>query len=97
MRKKSIVKITAVAMIILATSIMSIPPSLGKVQAWGNKALVDTNNKFEKAIINTFDGSITVDVKTWDDFDDGINIQIVTTDGKVYYTSFENVILIHEK
>lgn len=67
------------------------------VKAWSTNALFDNNKKYNRAIINTFDGSITVDVKTWDDFEDGITIRIVTTDGTVYYTGVENVILIHEK
>lgn len=68
-----------------------------EVKAWGNQSWYDTDYTFNKAIINTFDGKKEVTVKEWDDFEDGVNIQIVATDGTVYYTNSENCVLIYSK
>lgn len=59
-----------------------------------NKRLIDVNYKFTKAYINTFSGSIEVDIKGWSE--DSTTITIITTDGTVYCTGQENIVLIQE-
>ena len=60
-----------------------------------NKQIIDTTYSYNKAIINTGDETITVNIKSWKDYD-GEQLQIVTTDGKVYLGSSFNIILIKE-
>lgn len=68
-----------------------------QAKAWGNESTFDTQYTFNKAIINTFDGKKEVSVSKWTDFEDGVNIQVIATDGTVYYTSSENCVLIYKK
>lgn len=60
-----------------------------------NKQLIDTDRRFDKAIINVGGEYIEVDVKKWMDFD-GEQLQITSTDGTVYLTSSFNCTLIKE-
>lgn len=64
--------------------------------ACGNKQLIDTHYVFNKAIINTHTEVITVDVKSWKDYEDGDQIQITTTDGKTYLVHSSQCTLIKE-
>lgn len=59
-----------------------------------NKQIIDTSYTFNKAIINTGNEVITVNVKSWKDFDDGDQIQIKTDDGTVYLVHSSNITLI---
>ena len=86
-----------VGLLVSATLLATTCTSHTEVKAWGNQSWYDTNYTFNKAIINTFDGKKEVTVKEWDDFEDGVNIQIVASDGTVYYTSSENCVLIYSK
>lgn len=59
-----------------------------------NRQIVDTTNRFTRAIIVMNDGSrIEGKVQSWLDFKDSDDIQI-KIDGVTYYTSSENVLLI---
>ena len=62
----------------------------------GNKQIFDTNAKFNKAYINMGDETIQVDIKKWKDYD-GEQLQITTTDGKVYLVSSYNAVLVNDK
>lgn len=63
----------------------------------GNKALMDTNYTYNKAIIKLAnDEVVEVDIKTWDDYD-GEQLQIIAKDGTVYLTSSFRCDLIKEK
>lgn len=59
----------------------------------GNKQLIDTNFKFDKAVIDLGYEVITVEVKSWKDFDDG-EYQIITTNGEVYLTHSSRCVII---
>ncbi len=61
-----------------------------------NKQIIDTNYTFNKAIINTGSEVITVNVKSWKDFEDGDQIQIKAEDGTVYLVHSSNITLICE-
>jgi len=64
----------------------------------GNKAgnTFDMTYTYDKAYINTFDGKIEVDVNNWREWDDGEGlVEVISTTGVHYYTSYENVILIN--
>lgn len=60
----------------------------------GNVDIIDTNYTYNAAII---EGVGEVNVKQWRDYDNSDSIQIISTDGKVYYTHLSNVILINKK
>ena len=62
----------------------------------GNRRLIDTSYRFDRAIIQLPNGQI-VDgkVSSWLDFDDSDAVQI-TIDGKTYLTHYVNVCLINE-
>lgn len=62
----------------------------------GNRRLIDTSYRFDRAIIQLPDGKI-IDgkVSSWLDFDDSDAVQI-TIDGKTYLTHYVNVCLINE-
>lgn len=62
--------------------------------AFGNQGWFDTTYTFDKAIINTFDGTIYVDVDKWNEYEGSDAIQILAEDGTTYYTLLNNVILI---
>lgn len=51
-------------------------------------------NYFEKAIINTPEGVIKVDVKKWNDYSDSDAIFVVAKDGTTYYTNIRDCVLI---
>ena len=84
--KKKILGIVLVAMMMLS------------MVGCGNKDLLDTNNTYNKAIIDLSNGeSIEVEVKQWRDYENGEQLQIITPDGTVYLTSSYNCTLIRSK
>lgn len=62
----------------------------------GNRSLIDTKYRFDRAIIQLPNGEI-VDgkVTSWLDYDDSDSVQ-VTIDGKTYLTHYTNVCLIDD-
>jgi len=62
-----------------------------------NKSWFDTQYTFDKAIIDLHTEVITVDVKSWTDYEDGEQLQIIAKDGTVYLTSSYNCTLIKSK
>lgn len=61
----------------------------------GNKTAIDMNYTFKRAITCIGDKKIELDIEKWKDYD-GEQIQVVTTDGKVYLLSMNNTILVNE-
>lgn len=62
----------------------------------GNKTLIDTNYTFNHAIISLPNGQIIEGkVQTWNDYDDGDQIQ-VKIDGVVYLVHSSNIVLIND-
>ena len=61
-----------------------------------NKTIVDTTYTFDKAIINLGEEYITVNVKSWTDYQDGDQIQVTSTEGTVYLVHSSNITLIKE-
>lgn len=61
-----------------------------------NKQVVDFNYKFDKAIIDIGNDIITIDIKSWTDFDDGDQIQITDTNGKTYLVHSSKCTLVKE-
>lgn len=54
-------------------------------------------NYFDKAIIDTPEGVIKVEVKKWNDYDDSDAIFVIAKDGTTYYTNIRDCVLIgHE-
>ena len=61
-----------------------------------NKQLFDTTYKFDRAIISLPDGStITGEVQSWTDYEDGDQIQ-VKIDGITYLVHSSQIVLISE-
>ena len=64
----------------------------------GNMAIVDTVYTYDKAIIEFPDGTTkTIEIKQWQDYEDGEQLQITAQDGTVYLVHAENCILVREK
>lgn len=68
--KKRIILLTAAAML------------AGALSGCGNKTLIDTTYTFDRAIIQLADGTIVdTRIKTWADYDDGEQVQVVAKTG----------------
>ena len=86
--------------IIIGVAIALVIALAGFVIFWetshGNRQLIDTQYRFNRAIIKLPNGEV-VDgkVSSWIDYDDSDTVQ-VTIDGKTYLTHYANVCLIHE-
>jgi hypothetical protein len=78
--------------IILAVSIVSL-----FILNSCNKTIVDTTYTFDKAIINLGEEYITINVKSWTDYQDGDQIQVTADDGTTYLVHSSNITLIKEK
>ena len=62
----------------------------------GNRRLIDTKNRFDRAIIGLPNGeSVEGKISSWLDFSDSDVVQI-TINGKTYLTHYSNVVLIEE-
>lgn len=59
-----------------------------------NKTFFDLQYSFDTAIIDLHSEVITVKVKSWTDYEDGEQLQIIADDGTVYLTSSYNCTLI---
>ena len=90
MKKKIIIGVAVVLVIALAGFIIFWETS------HGNRQLIDTQYRFNRAIIQLPNGEV-VDgkVSSWLDYNDSDVVQ-VTIDGKTYLTHYSNVCLIHE-
>ena len=70
--------------------------STDNVNAFGNQTWFDTNWTFNEAIINEFDEVKHVNVQQWCEYEGSDAIQIVASDGTVYYTTLNNCVLINK-
>lgn len=61
-----------------------------------NYDFIDTNYKFDRAIIDVGGRVVEVNVKLWRDFEDGDQIQIEAEDGTVYLTDATRCVLIRD-
>lgn len=60
-----------------------------------NKTVFDVNYRFNYAYISMPDGScVEGEVKSWMDWDDSDMVQVIFSDGTVYFTHSSNVVLI---
>lgn len=63
----------------------------------GNQQIIDTVWRYDYAIIKMPSGEVVEGpISSWRDYDDSDSLQVVFTDGKVYYTHACNVCLIAE-
>ena len=63
-----------------------------------NRTIIDTTWNFDYAIINLPTGEIVEgEVSSWKDWEDSDAVQVTFTDGAVYYTHLNNVVLIHSR
>lgn len=59
-----------------------------------NKMIMDTTYRFDYAIIQRYEGEQIIKIKSWTDFEDGEQLQILDTDGNVWLVSSFNTILV---
>ncbi len=53
-----------------------------------NKKIIDVNYKFNKAVMNNIGGNVMImDIKKWNDYDDGVQLEVITKDGLVILTN----------
>lgn len=86
--------------IIIAVAIVLVVCLIGLIAYWelthGNRRLVDTKNRFTKAIIRLPNDEIVEGkVSSWLDYADSDVVQI-TISGKTYLTHYSNVVLIDD-
>ncbi|MBQ8110749.1 MAG: hypothetical protein IJ124_11375 [Clostridia bacterium] len=86
--------------IIIAIVIVLVIAIVGFVVYWelthGNRSLVDTSNRFDRAVISLPNGEVVEGrVSSWLDFANSDSVQ-VTVDGKTYLTHYSNVCLIDD-
>ena len=86
--------------IIIAIVIVLVIAIVGFVVYWelthGNRSLVDTSNRFDRAVISLPNGEVVEGrVSSWLDFANSDSVQ-VTVDGKTYPTHYSNVCLIDD-
>lgn len=58
-----------------------------------NKQILDLNYSFTKAYI---EGIGTIEIKSWNDYENSDMIQVISKDGTVYLTHSSNVILMNK-
>lgn len=95
MRKKFISKEVKIGFMVTILGFVLIFGGVSVLNANYNKQLIDTNYKFNKAIIDLGNEVITVDVKSWTDYDNSTDYQIITKDGEVYLTNLNKCVLIY--
>ena len=62
-----------------------------------NAGMVDFNLKFDYALIEMPGGEVEkVEIHKWYDYENSDQVQVVATDGTVYWTHTENCVLIRE-
>ena len=62
----------------------------------GNRRLIDTKNRFDRAIISLPNGeAVEGKVSSWLDYNDS-DIVLITMEGKTYLTHYSNVVLIDD-
>ena len=89
--KSKIIVIIIVIVVILVAAVVIYWES-----THGNRSLIDTKYRFDRAIIRLPNGEIADGkVTSWLDYDDSDVVQ-VTIDGKTYLTHYSNVCLIDE-
>lgn len=62
-----------------------------------NKQVFDTTYSFDYALVQFPDGTYEkIEIKTWTDYEDGEQIQIVGTNGVAYLVNSVNCVLVSE-
>ena len=91
---KTKTKLIIIAVVIVALVVVGFIIYWDKTH--GNRSLVDTKYRFDRAVIRLPNGEV-VDGKitSWLDYSDSDAVQI-TVDGKTYLTHYTNVCLIEE-
>lgn len=82
--------------ILIPSAILSVWAIILVICTGCNKTVFDTTYTFNKANIYLNGEWKTIDIKEWTDYDDGKQLQIVDTDGRVYLTSSYNCTLIKD-
>ena len=82
MKKVILIAILAITLIVLSSC--------------GNRQHgIDINQTFKTAYIRLGDKWDVVSVKSWRDFSEGDEVQIITDKGKVYLSHYSNMVLVN--
>lgn len=65
----------------------------------GNKQFIDLKQNFNVAYVELDRAKpvVRVNVRKWNDYPESDSVQIITDDGKVYYTHLSRVVLCNEQ
>ena len=65
----------------------------------GNKQFIDLSQNFNTAYveIDRMKPPVKIDVRKWNDYENSDSIQIISKDGKAYYTHLSRVVLCNEQ
>ena len=86
--------------VLIAVGIVAALILVGLALSWeathGNRRLIDTKNRFDRAVIRLPNGEV-VDgkVSSWLDYSDS-DVVLISIDGKTYLTHYSNVCLIDD-
>ena len=62
-----------------------------------NKQIVDLNYKYNYAIVSLMNGELVEgEISAWNDYNDSDMIQVIFTDGNIYYSHGSNILLIYD-
>lgn len=92
MKNKKIV-VRAVCLAIAALALVLI---LCMCVGCGNQTVLDTNYKFDRAIVEMPGGEVVeIELKQWGDYD-GEQLQLIAKDGTIYLVNSVNCVLIND-
>ena len=87
--------ISLILTIILAATILI--TCAGCSSAGYNKQLIDLNYRYNYAFVSLMNGEIIEGpISSWNDYTDSDMVQVVFTDGNIYYTHSSNAVLIFD-
>lgn len=82
--------VAALCVVVLVVIVLSFTVSCG------NYSMIDTKFSYTHAYIKVGDEWIKVEVDSWRDYSDGDQLQVVDTDGNVWLSSSNNIVLVKE-
>ena len=86
--------------VLIAVGIVAALILVGLALSWeathGNRRLIDTKNRFDRAVIRLPNGEVVAGkVSSWLDYSDS-DVVLITVEGKTYLTHYSNVCLIDD-
>ena len=86
-----------IVLVLCAVMALSLFAGCAAESAGFNQQLIDVNYRYNYAFISLPNGaSVEGSVSKWMDYDDSDMIQVIFTDGNIYYSHGSNIILIYD-